>query len=177
MEDRLKYILQFVNDWLKFSEAKNGALAALVGVILSKFSSELLISASGWVWWCNAIGICSIAISGILSLLSFVPNLTFRWKPKTNEQSATRNLFYFGNIADMSPFDYLDAIYQADACGSNPNKKLEVDLAGQIVTNSGIAMRKYRYFTLALKIALIGFVLIGIANFAIGILHSQNAHI
>ena len=29
MEDRLRYILSVVNEWLKFAEAKNGALLAV----------------------------------------------------------------------------------------------------------------------------------------------------
>lgn len=163
MEDRLKYTLQFVNDWLKFSEAKNAALVALVAVIMTKFSTGLWNEASGWIWWCYALGVWCITGGGALSLMSFIPSLTFEWKPKINEQCATRNLFYFGDVADLSAFDYLDAMYGAAASGENQKQKLELDLAGQIVTNSKIAIKKYRQFTRALILSLAGFVLVALA--------------
>lgn len=175
MEDRLKYTLQFVNDWLKFSEAKNAALVALVAVILSKFSTSLWDQASGLIWWCNALGVWSVTAGGILSLMSFIPKLTFKWTPKTEDKDATDNLFYFGHISKFSAFDYLDSLYAAETT-TNPNKKLEIDLAGQIVINSQIAVKKYRQFTLAACVALGGFFMIGIAMSATAIKGQDKGH-
>lgn len=169
MEDRLKYTLQFVNDWLKFSEAKNAALVALVAVIMTKFSTGLWNEASGWIWWCYALGVWCITGGGVLSLMSFIPNLTFSWGTMTNRLDATENLFYFGHIAKHSATDYLNRLYAAEGSEQNPNKKLEADLAGQIVINSQIAMKKYRQFTRALSLALAGFLLVAIAYSAAAI--------
>lgn len=162
MEDRLKHTLQFVNDWLKFSEAKNAALVALVAVILSEFSTSLSDETSGWIWWLNALGVWSITAGGILSLMSFIPRLTFKWSQSTTAMSAEDNLFYFGDISKYSAFQYLDALYAAEN-QENQKRKLEADLAGQIVINSKIAMKKYRQFTCAAFAALLGFILIGVA--------------
>ena len=72
MEDRLRYILSTVNEWLKFAEAKNGALLgvdiAIIFGLLQVISDEI---SKGWIY----LAISFIGLSALSALLSFIPQL------------------------------------------------------------------------------------------------------
>src|SRR5258708_3168309 len=127
MEDRLKYICGLVNDWLKFSEAKNGALvvavSALAVVIADHFPD---VTEAPLVRWLSLVGGCLLIIAGLLSLASFIPRLTFKWSQSKKEKMATDNLFFFEHIAWYSAFDFLDALYQGE-CRVSQHRKIEAD--------------------------------------------------
>ena len=116
MEDRLKHIFGVVNEWLKFAEAKNAALlvavAALSKPVLDHFPDKAALPTA---WWCCTVGCGFLFLSGFLCLGSFLPQLTFKWGASKRPLMATDNLFYFGHIAHLSAFEYLEALYQAEA--------------------------------------------------------------
>lgn len=163
MEDRLRYIFGLVNDWLKFAETKNAALvvavSALLVVVCDHFPDA---HATPWVRWSCIVGCALLVVGGAVSLVSFIPDVNFKWLSAKCERRATHNLFFFGEIAQYSEFDFLDALYDAESL-PNQHKKLEADLAGQIVKNSQITVRKFAQFKIACWIAVIGIVALAIS--------------
>lgn len=162
MEERLKYICGLVNDWLKFAEAKNAALVVAicaVMVVAADHSPEPTDSA--WIRRLCFLGCAFLVLAGGVSLASFIPQLTFKWNASEKERSATHNLMYFDHIAAFSAFELLEALYQAEGQPAS-NRKIEVDLAGQAVTNAKIASSKFFQFRIASWLALIGFAILGV---------------
>jgi Family of unknown function (DUF5706) len=165
MEDRLKYIFGIVNDWLKFAETKNAALVVAVCAASVPICDHFPSTGEPWSvrWFCSA-GCVLFGIAGFLSLGTFLPRLIFTWSESKAERSATHNLLYFGHIAKYSAADYLKALYDAELTTS-PNRKLELDLAGQIVINSQITNKKFKQFAAACY-----FALAGIAAFVVSVI-------
>jgi Pycsar effector protein len=143
MEERLRYIFANVNDWLRFAEKKNAAIvvaATSLGLAITQFAPSL--KSTGVELWVSIVSVGLLFGAGVLSLLSFVPSVRFVWSIPLRQPSDEENLFFFGHVAHYSATEYLQALYRATAasCG---RQKLEVDLAGQIITNSQIALRKF----------------------------------
>jgi len=163
MEERLKYICGLVNDWLKFSEAKNGALVVAVCAVVVVVADHSPSSAdSMWIRLSCFLGCAFLVLSGGVSLASFIPQLTFKWSETEKERVATHNLMYFDHIAAFSAFELLEALYQAEG-QPQQQRKIEADLAGQAVVNANIASRKFSQFKVASWLALIGFACLGVS--------------
>ena len=69
------------------------------------------------------------------------------------------NLFFFGDIANYSADEFVEALYHASNTKPAINK-IQCDLAGKIITNSRIGLRKFRLFTVAVWIAGAGILLL-----------------
>lgn len=161
MEERLKYICGLVNDWLKFAEAKNGALVVVVCTVMVVVADHSPSSGDSiWIRWSCFLGCTLLVLAGCISLASFIPELTFKWNATEKERSAIDNLMYFDHIAAFSAFELLEALYQAEGIPS-PQRKIELDLAGQAVINAKITTRKFYQFKIASWFTLIGFACIG----------------
>lgn len=148
----LKDVLDLTNTQLQFAEAKNAALLAVslatiigVGAVLS---SEMLTVDSVRLW---LLATCSgLGISAFVALLSILPIYGGERHHfiKGVELTSKHNLLFFGDIAAISPTAYLVAVFDDLSVSPRP-RKLHADLANQIVINSNIAKRKYRYFEAA----------------------------
>lgn len=169
MEEKLKEIFNNVNEWLKFAEAKNGILIALVGTALLTLldkSSDILfldnISISNnipvikfdinfFVSIYLVLLMVFLVIAICIILISFLPQTKQVFKIKGVKTKNDNSIFY-GDIIKYTPEEYLKFI--------EPNRtdftKSELDYACQIVINSHIAYRKYKYFELALLAILSG---------------------
>lgn len=152
-----------VNDWLKFAETKNATLLVAVStfyvVIVDNFPSKDPQFFKYYLWFFGSI---LILISGIVAMSSFIPFLKFSWGESKNINNAAHNLFYFGDIAKYSAFDYIKALYNADITDSQ-NKKIELDLAGQAIKNSQIAVYKYKIFSAACTLLMFGLICVAIS--------------
>jgi hypothetical protein len=156
MEDRLKYILILCIDWVKYAEKKNAALlVAASGLVLSLAghfpdkTSPLGIRACFW------IGCVSLVLSAVICLVSFIPQIEFPWLDSRRKADSEDNLFFFGHIADYSASGFVDALYRSE--GTQPvSNRLQLDLAGQIIVNARISLKKFRLFTVATWLAALG---------------------
>lgn len=145
--DLLDKILSKTNDWLKFAEAKNGAIVAVVCTVmfgvnrvvvnLEELPSYLLI-------YLLAFFLLS-SLSLLIALSSFIPRLKKPFWLKFEEKSSRDNPFYFGDACKYDAYSYLKLLGITD---SNQNKIVE-RMADQIVINSRIASLKYGLFTSA----------------------------
>jgi hypothetical protein len=157
VEDRMGDLLDRVIDWLKFAEAKNTAAVGLSSTALGVIVTFLL--AGPPVPTLAGIGLAGGAVSLMLSLMiavaSFLPstNLEKHLLGEREEPGAGDNLLYYGHLARYEPRALCRAIavhyFEADPDDVSPSK-FAIDLAGQIVTNSRITVRKLTFFRYSL---------------------------
>lgn len=153
-EAHLYDLLLMVNDWLKFAEAKNAGLIALAGLSLTGLLSfvaqveEFIYGAAVFLVAGAAIWLASI----MLAIFSFMP-MTSHVRAKGELKDLvddTDSLFYFGHLANFSS-DTLLAALGVEQGEDSPRARFERDLAGQVITNSRITMRKLDLFDSATR--------------------------
>lgn len=166
VESRLQSLLQVVNEWLKFAEAKNGgavgfgsgAVAILFGYLSEggfDFVSGLLLT----------LGVICFVLSVVVSVVSFSPRTDFLRLRAMRHGKPTRtdNLYYFGHLAKYSPRQLIDAIvdrYLDDEARANHDlKDVQMDIASQVTINARITMWKLRLFNAAVGSFGVGVVL------------------
>lgn len=152
MEDRLKYILSLVNNWLKFAESKNAALLAadttLALGLLKMLQSNVL--SNQFLILYISFSILILILSAIICLISFLPQLIIPWLATTHRPSETDNLLFYGDIAKYDPQRYLLLLHNQVTKDTPEIDLYEEDIAEQIIVNSRIALRKFRLFNMAL---------------------------
>ncbi|MEH1861896.1 MAG: Pycsar system effector family protein [Nostoc sp.] len=161
--DKLISILQMVNDWLKFAEAKNAILLAFCGagitVTVTYLSAATSILNSLQVGL--LISLFFLSVSSLICSLSFLPKTDiehFVWlRTKPTRKSKTRlsdddNFYFFNCIKKYEPEYLLDAMnrlyFQSQV--QIPYRKEDLDIASQITINSEIAAIKFTFFRVAL---------------------------
>jgi hypothetical protein len=173
VEARLSDLLSRVIDWLKFAEAKNTGAVGLastgLGVIVTFLVAGPPIPTLAGVGM--GIGAVALMLSLMLAVASFLPstNLEKHLLGAQEKPEPGDNLVYYGHLARYQPKTLVRAIaeqyYDYEQDDFVPSK-LAVDLAGQIVTNSRITIRKLGLFRYSLL--LFGFgVLIAAAAMAL----------
>jgi len=155
--EQLQHVLSLVNDWLKFAEAKNGALLIASSAIvlgLPTATTALLLPARAsavYITWLTALAV----ISALLAGYSLLPRTRIPWLLPARSPEATDNLLFFGHIYSFDPDSYLIAI-RAKLRQAGIPSPFERDYAEQIVINSRITMEKYVLFRAALWVLLFG---------------------
>lgn len=146
--DILDKNLTKTNDWLKFAEAKNGALiavacAVMLGVLREAFSiDEISLPLLLYVSSFFVLSVISLSIS----LASFLPRLKKPFWVTIDEKKDSDNPFYFGDACKYTGYEYLKLL---NIEGASDHKRILEKAADQIVTNSRVAFMKYRLFTAA----------------------------
>jgi len=162
VEERLRYILTTVNEWLKFAEAKNGAL--LVADIAILFGVFRLLNESTGPKVFIYLAIFLVIVSTISSLVSFIPQLkvsSFIPKKRTEKEAS---LIFYGHIAKYEPQSYIKALYAESGAEPAAIASIEVDYAQQIITNSRIALRKYLCFNVGLWLTVLALLFLLVAS-------------
>lgn len=162
MEERLRYVLTTVNEWLKFAEAKNGALlVADIAILFGVFS--LLNESSGQRVLIH-LAIPLVIVSTTSSLVSFLPQLkvfSFTSKKRTGKKAS---LIFYGHIAEYEPQSYVEALHAESGAEPAAIVSIEVDYAQQIIINSRIAVRKYLCFKVGLWLTVLALLLLLVAS-------------
>lgn len=156
--DVLESTLKQVVDWLKFAEAKNGALVAvgcatIFGVLrlYSSFSMESTLVA---LYVASFIIFVSAAI--VISLTSFIPRVNPPFWIKMPSKEEGDNPLFFGHACKYSKRTYLELFNRYSELDSHKESKLELAFCDQIVNNSRISFIKYRVFSGAVFLFLAG---------------------
>lgn len=148
----LKDMLLRVNSWLTFAETKNAALLGF-NVALIAFAYKLQDDLG-----CTAIlePVYVICLGVVfLAFLSLCPNLLNYSSPKTEITDSDKqksNLWFYGDIKKYSENDYVKELYKrylGKDVKKNEITRLELDIAQEIIINSGIACRKYKLFKIS----------------------------
>ena len=154
MEDRLRTIFQIVTDWLRFAEAKHGALLAANVAVLVIVAQSL---ANVAMYELSLVGRALLAASALISTVSFLPILRpGRQRPAASNATPT-SLLYFNEVACVTPQRYLECLFSTLGEKRQPSR-FEHDYAGQIVAISRIACHKFRLFNWAAATFLLGLV-------------------
>lgn len=162
LDELLEKNFSNVNSWLNFAEAKNAAnIAFVVACIAAIFSLEDM----------NVLLyiICIfLIISGMCSLFSFLPRLGNKVVRKNlsifrNKKRKAKgdNLIFFENIKKYSGDAYVKQVCKMyfGETKYNPTK-YQLDLSYEIVYNSDIVSRKYKFFKFAMYLDIVAFLLL-----------------
>lgn len=162
MEDKLKYIFENVNDWLKFAEQKNAAIivfntAMTIGIL--NVLKDVPQNCHDYLFFLK-LNLLTNLFSIIIALLSFIPVLKRRdsHHEKINKND---NLIFYMDIANYSLDNYYEKFiskYGEPTLKDNIN--FNKNLVSQIVNNSKITKRKYFYFKWAGRVTLSGFLIV-----------------
>lgn len=128
MEDRLERVLNRVIDWLKYEEAKNGALIAVNGVVVGALLTWTT-PFSKPVSFCLECSLALLLLSLLIALCSFYPlvksdqlnklaprlrRLWWMWLKerlgRSEPETKKRSLLFFGDIAGLHPEVYLEQL-------------------------------------------------------------------
>ncbi len=162
MEDRLRYTLGLVNEWLRFAETKNAALLAVdAGAVLAltKVGKGPNWNTPEGIWIFTTISL--LLVSCVIAMISFLPDVVPKWNsPKGNRcPGEDANLLFYGDLAYHDRLSLLEAIAEQEGSSVPNNSAVLEDYAEQIITNSRIALRKYKFFRWAMWIAVSGVVI------------------
>lgn len=159
MTDKLLSILQLVNEWLRFAEAKNAVLLAFSGAAITAIVTYLA-AAKALTTLSTlslSISILSLCASSLALSLSFIPktdlaHLTWkRQKPCKDRRfshKTTDNFYFYGSLRKYDPESLLEAVNENyfDSRIAKPYRKEDLDIASQIVINSDITCLKFLFF-------------------------------
>jgi hypothetical protein len=148
LEDRLRYILGFVDGHVKFAETKNAALlvvntAGVAGVLQLLIGGPML---NGWLARYLVMLAVGNAVSGLIALLSFLPITSLGWFVKRGKCADSDSLIFFGDSHKYAVRSYLIGLYKASGMEEREIAPLHRMYAEQIINNSRIAWRKFSYF-------------------------------
>ena len=166
LSELLDKVFSNVNSWLNFAETKNAANIALVvawiAAIFSLNSMNVLLYA-----------ICILfTFSGICSMISFLPRvedkivkkfprLEKRIIKKKAQKDEKDNLLFFEAIKKYSGQEYAEQVSKLYLQTNEKDfSRYELDLANEIVYNSDIASRKYKFFKVAAYLDVVAFMLL-----------------
>ena len=146
--DLLDKTLSKSNDWLKFAEAKNGALIAIVStVIFAVFKAALDLEVTHFylqIYLGMFFLFCALAL--IIALLSFIPGINPSVWTKTGEATDADNPFFFGHACRQDNVGYLKLL---DPDRQASPSATELYLADQIISVSRVAHVKFSMFSTA----------------------------
>lgn len=155
--ETLRETLSYVNDWLRFAEAKNGVLVATSGVAMWGCLRLAVLPETGcYVDLYLGVAVLFLALGFVTSLLSFLPVLEYRWIIPSAMAGKDQNLLYFGHLASYSKKNLVASYRKATGCNETEETELHGMYAEQIIVNSRIALAKYALFERAVTFVLLG---------------------
>ncbi|PNQ72850.1 hypothetical protein C1T31_10115 [Hanstruepera neustonica] len=155
MEEKLLVVFQNINEWLRFAEAKNAMIIALNGVVVFGVAQIIefnFIKDIEILKWYLTIAFICLTFSTIVALLSFIPRLK-QIAPTFNLNPGKDNFLFFDTLKDKKINEVIE-FYKTD----DEVQPYHEQLADQIIVNSGIAKRKYDYFTFSCWITIAGII-------------------
>lgn len=155
---RLSGLLESTNEWLRYAEAKNGAIVAAALALSMGLLSLLdwttpIFDWSGTRWYVVAIGIQLIG-AACVALASFLPRTEIGRLIPRGDKSDSDNLLYFGHVAKYSPKFLVQTMRKLASLDTDSSSAIERAYAEQVVVNSRIAWWKLRCATWAIRLFL-----------------------
>lgn len=175
LEDRLRYILGFVDGHVRFAETKNAALlvvntAAVAGVV------QLLTTESSLnLWFARYLALVALGncLSGVIALLSFLPITSLSWFVKRGKLADSASVLFFGDSHKYGVRSYLVAVCRASGVELDM-QPLHRMYAEQIINNSRIAWRKFSYFRAGVWMTISGVLTPVIAAILFFVVHTYD---
>lgn len=176
MHERYEWILAQVNDWLKFAEAKNGALVVFNSTVLIasvQMVAERLPDHPAGHLYLGSLWVF-VGAGLVIALFSFLPSTAIPLLGAGERRAERDNLLFFGDIKKYAPADLMDAIRARYAFETPPDARWERDVCEQIVINARITTWKYTCFRVAMWATLYGLLTPVLGAFVGGILYLWN---
>ncbi len=163
-EEQLYRVLNIVNDWLKFAEAKNAMIiafnsASIYGI--TQLFNLNYIKNSEQITNYLIFVILLLVFSTISSLISFAPRVKII-KGGWYAPGDVPNVLFFEYLKTKTNEDLIKEI--TGELNVNLYATLEKDIAEQIKQNSIIASRKYSYFTIAIWLTIAAYITFPLAG-------------
>jgi hypothetical protein len=161
VENRLLTILEMVNEWLQFAEAKNAGLVALDALGLAAILTIVPdVELPEPIAWGLVVASMLLLVSLGISMWSFIPrsDIGKLVSAARRQPRATDNLYFYGDIRGYRPEQLAAEIAcrYDKICNYDPRQHpSHVDLASQVIANSRITVAKNGYFRVATWIALL----------------------
>lgn len=145
-KDEKQFLLQMINEWIRFADAKAGAIftinTAILGIILSGEPKGTACTLYSVFFY---FGLVLIVIALYVAANILLPNL---------KSSSNNSRIYFLHISQFHDgSDYEKAI-------SSPDYSFERDISNQIWANSKVAATKFENVYYATIVSLIGYAFI-----------------
>lgn len=176
MKEKLKEIFDNTNNWLNFAEAKNGALIAINSTLIIEIFSNLFdqkINVNSCLGISILFSLGLLLISNGIALWSFKP-MTDKFVNTGSNDYNDLILMFYGDIAKCkNATQYVLSLYKNYFNDYTKNEKdinkQEIDYAREIIYNSKITVRKYKFFRWALNLTILAFVslTLGILKFSV----------
>lgn len=143
-----------MTDWLKYAEAKNGALLAFVSAWTVAIANIIVRDPGPPVAIAEVIPVaaCLFITAGLILLLSFVPRISLsRFFRRSGADTRPINYIFYGDIADQPITEFFAKITNRylPAADESATEAYLRDLAVQIHVVGTIARSKFRMFKLA----------------------------
>lgn len=159
VQDLLKIIFDNVNNWLTHAEAKNAAIVAFNIACLSFIGGMKDIEDVRILYYIMCIG---MLLSTIMALISFFPKMGKETKNQ-NGGSDCDNLLFYVDIAKYDKEQYIRAIFKhyakIDILDADI-QKIEKDFSEEITYNATVVIRKYKWFSYAIKTELFALIIL-----------------
>lgn len=176
---KLISILKIVNDWLKYSEAKNAILLAFSGAGATTVVTYLSTKTDTFtpLYIGLLISIFLFCCSLLICSLSFLPKTNLEsilWRKEKPSKKAKRilndtdNFYFFNDLKKYHSEGLLCSINRLyfENKITLPFRKEDLDIANQIVVNSEITSTKLSFFITALWFSIISIICIPISVIA-----------
>lgn len=161
MKEDLKYIFANTNDWLKFAEAKHGALITFnIATIFGVFQLvDKLKSTEDGYKIAFAMVIVIIIIAVMVSLYAFFPVTSIKTdclsQSDFDSKKTSLNILYYGHIHNLKDSQLIE-LYDITTNNTTIPSGLEQKIAHQIVNNACITNQKFLFFKWAGYITWLG---------------------
>ncbi|MBU0538464.1 MAG: hypothetical protein KKF24_08580 [Gammaproteobacteria bacterium] len=155
--EALKDVLENVNGWLKFAEAKNAVLVTTSGVALWAGARLLVSDEIGCylqAYLCFLIVFLGAAL--ITGLLSFLPVLSYSIIVPKPYAVDNENLLYFGYLSTLSKNELVKKFLDALDAPDTEQNAFHPMYAEQIIINSRVALAKYALFERGVNLIILG---------------------
>lgn len=152
-------------DFIKFAEAKNGALVTLCSgwliAIATMLSSEKVVP---YVKIASVLATPFFVVGAAVALWSFFPKINLQERTRLKSTRHKPNLLFFGDIAELEYDDYQTQVRNRYL--AQPDRSISDDYLGdlciQVAVVSEIAKSKFKAFEWALRIAGIGMAILAL---------------
>ncbi|HEY9296009.1 MAG TPA: Pycsar system effector family protein [Phormidium sp.] len=166
--EKLIFIFQIVNDWLKFAEAKNAILLTFCGAAITAITTYVSTAANipSSLRIGLLIAIFLLCLSSLTCTISFLPKTKPITTKSSNYKLKDTDIFYFfGDLKKYNDAELLNSLNRLyfESTIPTPYKKEDLDIAKQITINSEIAAKKFDFFRIGVWLLILSILIIPIS--------------
>ncbi|TAH31655.1 hypothetical protein EYC59_06475 [Candidatus Saccharibacteria bacterium] len=145
-------ILNNINEWIRFADAKAGVVLAACGVLGGIVIARLPSDQSTFRFWGLAAVLVTLGLAIVCAAICLGPSLGKKIPPTS--------LMYFGHISRKYRENFSG--FAQDFEGLGIGDKISEEITSQIWVNSMIATKKYRYVNVSILLFITSLLMAGL---------------